>query len=141
MRRWSLVLLLLVTGCSAPRGGLGHGVLGSEAGGCAGVLPLARSTVGDGRLVTVHPLRRGQAAALVTAAGATPRPRPTSSPGPSPSPSKGPHLCVVAFQGSYEAARLPTAQGSGSRYAVLVLRVRPPEVRELLLVDRLPAGV
>jgi len=144
------LLAAALGGCSGPHAGAPYRSVKEDIGSCAAVLPLARDSVGDrGTLVAIHPLRKGQADAITRAAGQSPSPRPSRSAAP-PAPTgtprssgapKSPGACVVAYRGPYLAGQLPSAPRDAGRYAVLILRVRHPVVRQLLVVDRLPPGV
>ena len=133
-----------LAGCSGPHAGAPYRSVNQDVGSCAAVLPLAHDSVGDrGTLVAIHPLRKGQAEAITQAARKTPAPRPSPRAHP-PTPEKkpkGPGTCVIAYRGPYRAGQLPLAPRDAGRYAVLIMRVRHPVVRQLLLVDRLPPGV
>ncbi len=130
-----------LAGCSGPHAGAPYRSVNQDVGSCAAALPLARDSVGDrGTLVAIHPLRKEQAEAITRAAGKTPAPRPSPRAQP-PTPEKGPGACVIAYRGPYRAGQLPLAPRDAGRYAVLIMRVRHPVVRQLLLVDRLPPGV
>ena len=133
-----------LAGCSGPHAGAPYRSVNQDVGSCAAALPLARDSVGNrGTLVAIHPLREGQAEAITKAAGKTPAPRPSprAQPPTTEMEPKNPGTCVIAYRGPYRAGQLPLAPRDAGRYAVLIVRVRHPVVRQLLLVDRLPPGV
>ncbi len=130
-----------LAGCSGPHAGAPYRSVNQDVGSCAAALPLARDSVGDGgTLVAIHPLREGQAEAITQAAGKTPAPRPSprAQPPTTEMEPKNPGTCVIAYRGPFRAGQVPLAPRDAGRYAVLIVRVRHPVVRQLLLVDRLP---
>lgn len=149
-----LLVLSTVIGCSGPRGGSSLHSLTSQVNSCAATLPLARTTVsGRGRLVVIHPLRRGQADNIVRTVErltkqARPRPGPTPVATTAPVHPPGPHpptlsatACVVVYRGPYQRAQVAGVAQEHGRYALLIIRVRHPAVLRGYLLDRLPRGL
>ncbi len=138
-RAAGLVLLMLLTGCVGPHGGVGDRLVERDVDACAAVLPLALQSVGGrGRLVAIRPLRKGEDSAILREAGIQTSPLPTPDPVKTSKETKG---CAIAYQGSYDAARLKGAFGGTGRFAVVLVRVRHPEVRAVLVTDTLPKDV
>ncbi len=137
--------LAALTACSGPRGGLPLNAVSRDAGSCAAVLPLAQDSVGHrGTLIAIHPLHRGEADTILRAMGHSPAPgpaHPRQTAPPSHHPANLPKTCVVAYQGAFTAGEVALAPTEHGRYAVVILNVRHPAVRQLVLTDRLPPGV
>jgi hypothetical protein len=112
---------------------------------CFRVLPEAHAAVGgqgrfvdvariQGRRVTTFPGR--PTTTDVTAATSTAVP-----PGPTATtPTAGRRdVCVVAYRGPFDAARIPHLVGTGQgRYAVVIIGVQTQLVRAVVLTDTLP---
>ena len=146
----SVVVVGAQLGCSGPRGGSSLHSLTSQVNSCAVTLPIARAAVSRrGRLVTIHPLRRGQADRIVRAveglsSRGSSRP-PTMAP---PATTQGVHpsplsavACVVVYRGPYGRGEVAGAEQYRGHYALLIVRVRHPAVLRVFLVDRLPHGL
>lgn len=139
-----LVACALLAGCSGPRSGTSAA---SAVDGCATVLPLASQEVGAGpTLVSVHALRRGEAARYLRELGAA---VPTASPsgqgaanGPTSRATAAPRECLVVYRGPVGGQALRDAPaGASGQYALLFLDVRHPQVRRVVLTDVLPAAL
>lgn len=138
--------LLAVTciACSGPRGGSALESVNNDASSCAAVLPAALRAVGNhGTLVALHPVRRGHYDAAVRALGeGSPKPAPKATHRPaSRPPSNLPKACIVAYRGTWRRGELALAPQQSGRFAVVLLTVRHPKVRRLLLTDQLPPGL
>lgn len=138
-RAAGLALLVLLTGCVGPHGGVGDGLVERDVDACAAVLPLALQSVGgQGRLVAIRPLKKGEGATILREAGVQTSPPRTPDAGQTSKETKG---CAIAYRGTYDATSLQGAFGSTGRYAVVFVRVRHPEVRAILVTDTLPKDV
>lgn len=138
MRRpaWKAACALSVIAITAPACGGGGGARGgveiNTTGSCAGVLPLAFETVRKrGKLVRVHRLRRGQSADILRRLGV-----PVAD-----SRGREARRCIVIYRGSYSRSQFAHAIGERGGYAVLIMKIRRPQLIELVLTDRLPRGV
>jgi hypothetical protein len=142
-----VVALLLfggaTAGCSGPRGGSSLHAITSQVSACAAALPVARSAVsGRGLLVSIHPLRRGQADRIVRALTRLPSP---SSPTSTTSRGQGLALngvaCVLVYRGPYKPGEVRGTNLARGRYALLIVRVRHPQVLSAFVLDHLPSGL
>jgi hypothetical protein len=146
----SVVVLGAQMGCSGPRGGSSLHSLTSQVNSCAVTLPLARTTVSQrGRLVTIHPLRHGQADRIARTVEGLLSKRPSGSPTVAPpattrathAPPLSAVACVVVYRGPYRRGDVAGAEQQRGRYALLIVRVRHPAVLRVFLVDQLPHGL
>jgi hypothetical protein len=146
----SAVLASAQMGCSGPRGGSSLHSLTSQVNGCAVTLPIARAAVTRrGKLVTIHPLRRGQAAQIVRTVEGSEGRRPTGAPTSVPTatgpathlPSLNVASCIVVYRGPYGRGAVEGARQQQGRYALMIVRVRHPAVLRAFVLDRLPRGL
>ncbi len=101
---------------------------------CASTLPAAGTAVHDrGHLTMIRPFHRSE---LKRYFGITPRPVPTSS--RSPSAPGEPRACLVVFRGPFAAGTVTGAQQRAGRFALVLVRVRPPRVLRVRLSDTVP---
>jgi hypothetical protein len=125
------VICIVAAGCGGGGGARG-GVAINSSDSCVGTLPLAFRTVhNQGKLVRVHRLRRGQSTDIVRRLGV---------------PAADPRLrearrCIVIYRGTYTRKQFAQAVGERGRYAVLIMKIRRPQVIRVVLTDALPRGV
>jgi hypothetical protein len=112
------------------------------------VLPLANDIVhGEGRLVLIRRISKGDVDTLSRKLGVTPPAPPRPHAG-----SRGPHhpvrsrfakACLVVYQGSYPPGTIAGASppAVAGHYTLIVLRIRHPSVARILVTDRLPPAL
>lgn len=140
MRRQVVIVaaLVVLSGCGVGSRG---GVATNNVSACAAALPLARNTLGHhGRLIRVHRLRRGQAAAILRALGRPLPARHSRSPSRK-APRREPKRCLIVYRGPYPQGSVRHARSEHGRYAVIIAKARHPALVAVVLTDRLPPGV
>jgi hypothetical protein len=124
----------------------------SQVSPCFKVLPVAHAAVhGQGTFVDVRRIRGTGAVrfprATTTLVPSPPGPLPGSGGiapivPPSPPTTAGPSrdVCVVAYKGTFDPARVDHLIGPNrsGRFAVVIVSVRRAQVRAVILLDRLP---
>jgi hypothetical protein len=153
VRRWRryagvagvAIAVALAAACSGPRSGAS---VTGDVSGCVAVLPLANDIVhGEGRLVLIRRISRGDVDALSRKLGVTPPapPRPhAGSPRPHhPGRSRWSKACLVIYQGSYPPGTIAGASppAVAGHYTLMVLHIRHPSIDRILVTDRLPPGL
>jgi hypothetical protein len=139
------IALVLAVACSGPRSGAS---VTGDVSGCAEVLPLAHDIVhGEGTLVLIRRVSKGDVDALSRKLGVTP-PAPLRTHAGSPRPHhpvqpKWPKACLVIYQGNYPPGTIAGASppAVAGHYTLVVLRVRHPSIARILVTDRLPPGL
>jgi hypothetical protein len=130
--------LVVLSGCGVGSRG---GVATNNVSACAATLPLARDTLGHhGKLVRVHRLRRGQAAAILRALGHPLPPRRPRAP-TGRRPGREPKRCLIVYRGPYRRGSVRRASDQHGRYAVVIAKARHPAAVAVVLTDRLPPRV
>lgn len=123
-------LTVAVSGCSGS-----HSYTRFTSDACASTLPAAGAAVhGQGRLVTVRPFRRAE---LQRYFGVAPRPLPSGSPRRAPDPAQ-PRACLVVFRGPFAAGSVAGADQQAGRFALVLVRVRSPQVLLTRVADDYP---
>lgn len=139
MRRAAVIVgaLVALSGCGVGSRG---GVATNNVSACVAALPLVQDTLRhDGTLIRVHRLRRGQAAAILRAAG-HPLPAPRARSSTRPRPGREPKRCLFVYRGPYRQGSVLRVPQQHGRYAVVVARARHPAVVAVALTDRLPSS-
>lgn len=123
---------IAATGCSGSRS---YSRFTSDA--CAATLPVAQAAVhGPGRLVAIRPFQRAE---LKRYFGITPRPAPGGNPPPAnPAPTTQPRACLVVFRGVFAAESVAGAGQQAGRYALVLVRVRAPQVLRTRVTGSFP---
>ena len=138
-------IALLLAGCAGPR----SDATTNDVSGCAAVLPLARDVVhGHGTLTAIRKISRADLETLTREVGATPPPPtvrhpprpPVANPPRDAANPTGPALpktCLIVYQGHYPPGAVTGASppAVAGDYALIVLRVRHPEVTRVLDPD------
>jgi hypothetical protein len=138
------IALVLAAACSGPRSGAS---ITGDVSGCAAVLPLANDIVhGEGRLVLIRRISKGDVERLSRQLGVTPAPlrRHAGSPGPHhPVRSRWSKACLIIYQGSYPPGAIAGASppAVAGHYTLMVIRVRHPAADRILVTDRIPASL
>ena len=123
--------------------------LSGQVSSCAVALPVARAAVSHrGRLVVIHPLRKGQADKIVLAIlGRAAKARGASRPKVAISPRLGAAAvakikgatCIIVYRGHYRPGEVPGTGQQQGQYALMIVRVRHPAVLRAFLLDSLPS--
>ena len=139
------IVLVVAAACSGPRSGASAT---TDVSGCAAVLPLARTIVGDQSTLTlIRRINQADVDALARQFAIAP----TASPPPHsvrrgfhlPAGTRVPKTCLIVYQGNYPPGAITAASppAVAGRYTLMVLRVRHPSIDRVLVTDRLPANL